>query len=173
MSHMDPSGINWPGAPEYQGIKPGMSFRIHNHGNTPARIIELALQPWFPVGNPELTRLPEVPPDLLKTGSRAFVVRGDSFSRHTILPISPQEITEIRNGERNLWILGYVDYIDAFHVRHRAGYARKYFRGWDKPGIDCLVIEAQEGYNYDIEIDEKGQPKKKRKGWRYYTGLGN
>src|SRR4051794_29276081 len=124
MSHHGPSGINWPGGkPEYSGPLPGMAFSIRNNGNTPAHVIELAGQPYFPAGNPAPSHLPEDPPELLKTGTRAFLVRGDSFNRQQLLPIAPHEIAEIRAGDRSLWILGYVDYIDAFGIRHRSGYA--------------------------------------------------
>jgi hypothetical protein len=70
---------------------------------------------------------------------------------------------------RRLWVIGYVDYTDRFSPprRHRSGYARRY--NPDQPD-DNLGIEGERGYNYDIEIDENGQPKEQRRAWRHYAG---
>ena len=60
-----------------------------------------------------------------------------------------------------LWLYGYVDYIDQFGQRHRAGWARLYEPDRDDrqyyPSDDDfakrsnLVFVAEEGYNYDRE----------------------
>jgi hypothetical protein len=83
----------------------------------------------------------------------------------------------------NLFVFGYVDYVDKFGARHRSGYARLHDIRIDDPGHwdggkvpekrNNLPFVTKPGYNYDIEIDENGQPKTQgtRKGWRYYTGL--
>lgn len=90
--------------------------------------------------------------------SRAFLVADDHFTSHTDLPFSPMVMAPVMSGERQLIIIGYVDYIDAFRQRHRGGYARSY-----SPDVDLadypspearakrnnLVFVAQAGYNYD------------------------
>lgn len=43
-----------------------------------------------------------------------------------------------------MWLYGYVDYVDCFNQRHRAGYAREY-----DPATGALIFVTQPGYNYD------------------------
>jgi hypothetical protein len=43
-----------------------------------------------------------------------------------------------------MWLYGYVDYVDCFNQRHRAGYAREY-----DPATGTLIFATQPGYNYD------------------------
>jgi hypothetical protein len=52
-------------------------------------------------------------------------------------------------------VIGYVDYRDTFSQRHRVGFARRYQHGPDR----IWLFETAPGYNYDIETDERGNPK--------------
>jgi len=49
-----------------------------------------------------------------------------------------------------LFVIGYTDYIDAFHVRHRAGYARRFSPEAQTIGLpNNLVFVDFPGWNYD------------------------
>jgi hypothetical protein len=57
------------------------------------------------------------------------------------------------------WVFGCVEYSDVFGSRHRAGYCR-----WVNPAVsngkNNLVFDAVSArYNYDMDIDEDGQPR--------------
>ncbi len=102
------------------------SLRIKNFGRTPARVtaIYVACAPLL---------LGEQLPPQTNTGQRemlgevdAFLVEGDLFYRNGALAITPSERQQVALGQRTLLLYGYVDYIDQFEVRHRAGYARQY-----------------------------------------------
>jgi hypothetical protein len=62
----------------------------------------------------------------------------------------------VENGTATLYLLGYVEYTDQFKHRHRGGYARRYEQSRLK---NNLLFVTKRGYNYDIEIDEQGNPK--------------
>jgi hypothetical protein len=79
---------------------------------------------------------------------------------------------DTRHWWEELYVLGYTDYRDRFGGLHRTGYARLYSPALDdearyEGGVtfnrrNNLVFVPQPGYNYDIEINEQGQPKKER-----------
>ncbi|MGH7258123.1 MAG: hypothetical protein ACREIM_07075 [Nitrospiraceae bacterium] len=66
---------------------------------------------------------------------------------------------QIRVESRRLYVFGYIDYIDQFGERHRAGYARAYIAGKDFTGAysppdafdarNNLDLLTEPGYNYD------------------------
>ncbi len=140
-------------------------FGIKNHGETPATITDIALNHFV---GPTIPAVPTGP----GTGERLFLVKGDiAFdSRHF----------QLRNVDVNqlgltlrLWMLGYVDYIDAFGARRRAGYARVYDPSIDQDALytndqgqfdaeryarrNNLPFVTDPGYNYD-------RPRKKNEG---------
>jgi hypothetical protein len=59
------------------------------------------------------------------------------------------------DGTDGFYVIGYVDYRDTFSQRHRVGFARRYQHGPDR----IWLFETAPGYNYDIETDERGNPK--------------
>ncbi len=75
----------------------------------------------------------------------AFLVSEDSFVFSSSTNISIADWSGIRDGTRQLHVVGYVDYIDQFGVRHHGGYARKY----DREPENNLVFVPERGYNYD------------------------
>jgi hypothetical protein len=120
-----------------------VTVRVKNFGNTPATIrrVSLALR----VSRDRLPRRPRYgPPD---DDIGFFLVKGDHFDVTPSLAISAEEAERIVDGAP-VWLLGYVDYRDAFRRRYRAGYARRYDPD-PASGADNLTFETQRGYNYD------------------------
>jgi hypothetical protein len=134
-------------------------FAIKNHGNTPARITDISLNHF--IGMPSDIPLPPTVPG---TGERLFLVKDDVVNddRHF-------QITDVQRSQLGLtlrlWMMGYVDYIDAFGIRRRSGYARYYDPAIDhdsryfstQTGFDearyarrnNLPFVTEPGYNYD------------------------
>jgi hypothetical protein len=163
MSH-DPPGLNFE--------KPIGAFwlrsNIKNYGRTPARISDVLIT--FKI-LPSSDSLPRIPEYQKLPGSRespkAFLVTEDEFFISALFDMKPVDPVDIDAGVMKLWVYGYVDYIDNFKQRHRAGYARVYQHQADDPSIYAgdemfkkrsnLVFVTQAGYNYD-------RPRKKDEG---------
>lgn len=100
-------------------------FIATNRGNTPARVTDTLFDVYaddLPIPRPPVydRTAQKTPP-----GLRAYLVK-DSAVRIKLKFTWPREFArKVTHGEAPGWIYGYVDYIDAFGVRHRAGYARK------------------------------------------------
>jgi hypothetical protein len=69
-------------------------------------------------------------------------------------------IDQFLGNELKLWIIGFVDYVDIFTIRRRAGYARRVLsthgpKDTSTHRIPCdtfpLVFEKHRDYNYDRE----------------------
>ena len=146
LSHMQPGLKSEP---------TGLFFvrmRAKNTGRTPASVTDMRVKP---VLTPKAKSLPAKPNYKRKGGDtthKAFLVAngsayfGDNFS------ITPSELEQVKDGTLKLYLIGYVDYIDAFGERHRGGYARIYD---PQPGVpNNLGFVAQDGYNYDRLRDE-------------------
>ena len=136
------------------------TFGFQNLGNTPATVIDAGIT--YVVSEQPLPRTPQYQRNEPKPA--AFLVKNERFFLHGTFVISVDYWDAIQAGQKKLWILGYCDYIDAFRIRHRAGYARYYDPAADiHPSAqrNNLHFVLQDGYNDDREIDEQGQPKKK------------
>ncbi len=138
-----------------------------NYGRTPADVTDIHVTRLIlPIGND----LPPTPPYNRSEGNKyatsAFLVAGDKVFTTFGGVISDQELESIRNGMTRFYVFGYVDYVDRFKTRHRAGYSRMY-----QPEIDIrpngqseevfakrtnLVFVPQHGYNYD-RIRSRGE----------------
>jgi hypothetical protein len=123
---------------------------IHNRGHTPATVTGVLFEhvitatPHLPV-SPSYTAGKEKP-------RSAFLVAGMQFGFEEKFDVTPKEYSEIRRAKLHLFLLGYVDYIDAFGQRHRAGYARVYNPLSGHP--NNLSFIPQPGYNYDRPREE-------------------
>jgi hypothetical protein len=120
-----------------------VTVRVKNFGNTPATIrrVSLALR----VSRDRLPRRPRYgPPD---DDIGFFLVKGDHFDVTPSLAISTEDAERIVDGAP-VWLIGYVDYRDAFRRRYRGGYARRYDPD-PASGANNLIFESQRGYNYD------------------------
>ena len=78
---------------------------------------------------------------------KAFLVRDDYFIVTEYFD-TKEQIPAIQEGTATLYLIGYVDYVDAFDQRHRGGYARKYVPS-DKHNNLKLVPDS--AYTYDRE----------------------
>ena len=139
MSHTPP-GVKFGESGHFD-----ITVEIKNHGQTPATITDVLLT-GYSLKSGE--RLPIKPPyDRPKDHepSHAFLVSDDRFFSVMGLSGEESEINQVFKGERQFLILGYVDYIDQFNQRYRAGYARRF---QDFPENN-LVFVTEPGYNYD------------------------
>ena len=155
MSHRPP-GI------ETEGITGlfGVTLEIANFGKTPARVTDVFLTH---VVVPHKKGLPKIPdyqlPAVRDNIPSAFLVTEDKFFFAQSFRIPKVETISIMELESDLYLIGFVDYVDQFKQRHRGGYARLY-----QPRMDDrsrfktddafqqrsnLVFVAQDGYNYD------------------------
>ena len=94
-----------------------------------------------------------MPPDPIYTSPinrvlpSAFLVSNDSFNVScSLLILGDVQFNNITMGELQLFVVGYVDYVDQFRERHRSGYGRRYAH--DADGNNLVFIDAR-GYNYD------------------------
>jgi hypothetical protein len=137
LSHLD-TGIRF--------TPPGLAegnFRVKNFGHTPARISSVILTPKL---TPDRS-LPKIPDysSVEERVMRAFLVRDDELFFYRRIPLGAIN-DDLEMGRQTLWFYGYVDYRDQFGQRYRAGYAGRFEPG---SGPDNLIMEAQDGYNYD------------------------
>jgi hypothetical protein len=131
---------------------------VKNFGQTPARVTDVVMKPLV-VARGKL--LPTKPDYTCKDPGpflRAFLVRDDEFFLPRFYSITPKEMQQVKGSSADLYVIGFVDYIDQFGVRHRAGYGRRY-----DPAIDAMKYETaadrakrnnlhvvvQKDYNYD------------------------
>ena len=136
-----------------------IGIEIKNFGQTPADITNIVLRPI--VISPHNAPLP-AQPDYSGDGTlfpKAFLVSQDWFSIFHVFRIAKSEIDAIKIWDADLYVIGYVDYIDKFGARHRGGYARKYTYARDDRKAYAsddefaqrsnLIFVTQDGYNYD------------------------
>jgi hypothetical protein len=135
---------------------PGVSFAlrgkivinidVRNFGRTPGRVTDVVINACT---CPNEDRLPDNPSYMPRTSPgipNAFLVSNDNFFYNSSIPLPEAEVAEVKVGNRQLYLLGYVDYIDQFGHRYRGGYGRLYRA--DFTGNNLIFI-AQPGYNYD------------------------
>jgi hypothetical protein len=146
IEQLDDSGNIW------------LRVSIKNFGQTPATVTQIVLKPVV-VGHgdplptvPDYTYKPEGP------ALRAFLVTNDEFYLSRFYRITLDEMNRVKNLLSDLYVIGFVDYIDQFGQRHRGGYARQYQPMIDKVSYvterefaqrNNLIVVAQDGYNYD------------------------
>lgn len=128
-------------------------LRVKNFGQTPATITKIFIRDEIVAAN---KRLPEVPN--YTTSNRCtnkesciFLVREDEFSFFHTIPILENELQEIRRRVQTFYVYGYVDYIDQFGIRHRAGYGRQLIMFGNGNNLDYIL---RPGYNYDRPRDK-------------------
>jgi len=126
-----------------------ISLEIKNHGTTPARITDVLMTV---VTLPNSQALPEIPryKPSYQNKSTAFLVTNDWIFVSALMWLDDAaHVTEASQGKRQLFIFGYIDYIDMFEQRHRGGFARRYYHS-AKQGETNLVYVNQLGYDYDV-----------------------
>lgn len=168
MSHLRPGIIiNEIKITDANGIRKQevrLNIKVQNSGNTPARITRTVLHPY--IATDELPDLPIYDERFAEAG-RVSLVKGDSFEIHGEFLQPSSDIEQTMSGGCTFCAIGYVDYIDKFGRRHRAGYARWYDRfvdnrhetvyfGENKQFSEALYRErnnllfvTRANYNYD------------------------
>lgn len=84
------------------------------------------------------------------------MVRNKHYFIEAAIAATPAEAAQINAGEMGL--VGWLYYVDAFGVRHRAGYAR-HINPTIQTGNNLTWDHASARHNYDEELDEQGRPK--------------
>ena len=130
-----------------------MTVKVKNFGRTPARITDVILTYKLLLSTEPLPTAPDYSATPALQPLQAFLVTEDELFFSRTFALGPQN-NDLEDGTKRLWLYGYVDYIDTFGERHRAGYASRYSPG---PTSDNLTMVAQEAYNYD-------RPRKKGEG---------
>lgn len=125
-----------------------LALSLKNFGETPATITEFVLDHKVVNHGDPLPIYPKYPVPKRKT--RIFLVRGQEYTTYWTFTVLSEELRSIDVQEMDLCIYGYVDYIDQFGTRHRAGYARHYDpRGAALGEGSNLNHITQPHYNYD------------------------
>jgi hypothetical protein len=88
-----------------------------------------------------------------------FLHAGGHYLRKLTYMLSADDVTML--NDKRMWLVGYVDYTDAFEVRHRVGFCRSVLKGLEKKN-NLTVDRTSVSYNYDREIDENGNEKGQR-----------
>jgi hypothetical protein len=140
--------INWETS---QGVPPRteawITIETQNHGRTPADVLGGGL--WLQVAPdryPPPVPQPEFPPHYPIKLDPCFVVPSTHVETTSMMWLTT-DLTRIQKGNDILWIVGFVDYVDRFGNRHRAGYGRRYV---DHGGPNRLVFdETTTALNYD------------------------
>ena len=141
MSH------NAPGIFISEDRRVEISVDVKNFGRTPARITDVLLSTMIIERNQTLPSRPIYTLPANKVLPTAFLVAGDNFNAAApLLILAETQFNNIKTGELQLFVVGYVDYIDQFQGRHRSGYGRRYVP--DATGNNLVFIDAR-GYNYD------------------------
>lgn len=140
-----------------------ITVQIKNFGRTPAEITDVLLTyklmlPDQPLpSSPDYSRKGEQ-----RSSPKAFLVPEEDFSYFEVFLMNDVDIKTIADSSHKSFVLflyGYVDYIDSFGRRRRAGYAREYCPSADDvKGLQSvpeyrnrnnLLFVSQPGYNYD------------------------
>ncbi|HYN08035.1 MAG TPA: hypothetical protein VES67_11645 [Vicinamibacterales bacterium] len=136
-----------------------LDFRIENSGRTPAHILGGIIQ--------HVRDLPahsyEPPRDITNDRGHIpgnYLPAQDRYRQKMDFMLTMEEMTAI--SDSRLWLVGYVDYRDAFKALHRAGFCRRVKHSSDTKN-NMFVDITCEPYNYDTEIDEQGNPKPEAK----------
>jgi hypothetical protein len=134
------------------GVQPDQSggyfvrVEIHNAGRTPATVIEMFVKPAFVSIASTLPVTPDYSRQRTEPPRRGFLVADMSAYFNEQFDISTEQANQIVAGSLTLYVIGYVDYIDAFGQHHRGGYARRFEC---QSVANNLVFVTEAGYNYD------------------------
>lgn len=154
MSHYPPGLVQTPRSSGHE-----VRLQIKNFGNTPANVTRVVLDyKIIPHGEP----LPAIPDFTHQKEIRmaSFLIREDEISDWYQIPLVADEVRCIKSESKGvLFIYGYIDYVDQFNSRYRAGYGRRYDPVQDDRPEDMtddrynqrnnLLYITDAGYNYD------------------------
>lgn len=125
-----------------------LALSLKNFGATPATITGFVLDYKVVNHGDPLHIYPEYPAP--KRETRVFLVGRGEYTTYWQFPILADDLRTIDDHQMDLCIYGYVDYVDQFGTRHRAGYGRRYDpRGEVNGEGSNLIYLTQPHYNYD------------------------
>jgi len=140
-----------------------VTIQVKNFGRTPARITNVLINSRVLSTSDPLSDTPDYTKDSATyEGLSAFLVAGDeAFLSMAFSGVASESLRAVELKMKKLLLNGYVDYIDQFGQRHRAGWARLYDPDRDNrqyyPSDEDfakrsnLVFVEKQGYNYDRE----------------------
>jgi len=146
-----------------------LSLHVKNFGHTPARVTDAHLTVKILPNNEPLPGKPVYERNLINEVYKVFLVTNDDATYYPIpFNVGLERVPGLDIGTLKLWLIGHVDYTDMFDQRYRAGYARMYRSGADMRELygkgeagdeayarrNNLVFVTEEGYNYDICLDD-------------------
>jgi hypothetical protein len=142
MSHTSP-GLN--------PVNKRVEIEVKNTGRTPAKVMGVKLGYVIAGSNQPPPATPPYDQTNDHPGAQAFLHSESSFYVRRGLEIPASDWSEITAGQKTLYVIGLVEYVDAFEVWHRAGYARRYAHGRANNNLAFVTGGA---YSYDIVISE-------------------
>ena len=144
MSHTSPPGLDWAESGSNWFL---VDVVVKNFGRTPARVIGVMLT-YRVIPNGQT--MPDTPvytgDDDWRDHAAAFLVTNDDFHQQGQFELSSTDKDAVVKQRATLFFYGYVDYIDQFGQRHRAGYGRQYMHGLPQ---NNLVFPESGRLNYD------------------------
>jgi hypothetical protein len=126
---------------ENEGVL-SLEIQAKNWGETPARLTAIALGPIYIQGGKKLPATPPYPEPAI-IGN--FLVRGEESFIEFKFTVDKKTSADLLRGTVTLYMIGYVDYVDAFGGRHRSGYARI----WTREAVKNLNVVTDAAYSYD------------------------
>jgi len=126
------------------GAAAHINFVIKNIGRTPAIISNLVINPYL--HDSRLPLPPEPPYDNTSVPVQDFMYGGDVHNLRFDFDIPGEDMIQIADKTKTLYILSYVDYVDQFGINHRTGYARHYVY---HDSVQNLKLVMKSDYNYD------------------------
>jgi hypothetical protein len=128
-------------------------IEARNTGRTPATVTQMMVKPVLVLNSKKLP----AKPDYRRSTEvrRAFLVTNMTARFGEVFSVRKEELAEIQDGTRKLYLIGYVDYEDVFGNSHRGGYARLYDPSISKGNNLTFVTEP--GYNYDRRYGRRRQ----------------
>lgn len=111
-----------------------LSVLVKNIGRTPATVTDVRLKCFVVPVDGRLPDQPNYETQFIQAPVRVFLVAGDEFSYKGTFPLEDTPAAFNIGGKdatHRVVVIGYVDYMDVFENRYRAGYARHH-----DPSID-------------------------------------
>jgi hypothetical protein len=132
---------------------------VKNFGSTPAKVTAEVTKIEVTDMDTAMTSAEEALANVKQRPMEAFLVTDDEFYFVQPLFLDEKTSTVVQHGRKTLRIYSYIDYIDQFGERHRAGYARQFNSALDIEqnystleeyrGRSNLDLLTEPGYNYD------------------------
>lgn len=128
-----------------------VDIEIRNAGNTPVAVDRGVFR--LVANIQDVTSIELAPTDQQAPGG--FLVREKHYITGLNFKLTEPQFVALHTGK--LYLIGWVDYADAFDEIHRAGYARHVLLLPDK-SIALVWDTPSARFNYDQAIDRHGQP---------------